>query len=356
MTEWRLIKLDFGRSPAHFGELGIGIEETSERVRSDTLFSAWITVYARLFDSASVTSLLEQFISESTPPFRLSSTFVYREVNGQTIYYLPRPVKLPNHYPHGNDLEFAKTFKGLKFLPLKIWQRWYQGEGFTESDRQQLIAKTKKDESGFKDEELDKAGTFDYSKAFETHKMPKVAIDRTTRATNFYHTGFVQFRWEEQKKSGLYFLLKMPQLNPDLESDLKAALEFLGEEGLGGERSSGAGRFTVKHLDKLPNEWQAVVNAEGKQYSLISTFWDSSLETNLLDQASYELQERGGWITSPFSGRQQRRKTIRMFLEGSVFSSVPVGKLVDVTPDGFKAHRIYRSGVALSLPINTNSN
>ena len=48
MSKWKLVKLDFKNNPAHFGELGIGMEETSERVRSDTLFSAWVIAYARL--------------------------------------------------------------------------------------------------------------------------------------------------------------------------------------------------------------------------------------------------------------------------------------------------------------------
>ncbi|MFB8790763.1 MAG: hypothetical protein U7123_18385 [Potamolinea sp.] len=48
MSTWKLVRLNFGRSSAHFGEVGIGIEETSERVRSDTLFSAWISAYASL--------------------------------------------------------------------------------------------------------------------------------------------------------------------------------------------------------------------------------------------------------------------------------------------------------------------
>ncbi|MFN9517409.1 MAG: type III-A CRISPR-associated RAMP protein Csm4, partial [Pseudanabaena sp.] len=48
MSKWKLVKLDFKNNPAHFGELGIGMEETSERVRSDTLFSALVISYARI--------------------------------------------------------------------------------------------------------------------------------------------------------------------------------------------------------------------------------------------------------------------------------------------------------------------
>ncbi|MDJ0506872.1 MAG: type III-A CRISPR-associated RAMP protein Csm4, partial [Nostocales cyanobacterium LE14-WE12] len=61
MSVWKLVKLNFGNNPAHFGEVGIGMEETSDRVRSDTLFSAWITNYARLFRKDAVEELLQLF-------------------------------------------------------------------------------------------------------------------------------------------------------------------------------------------------------------------------------------------------------------------------------------------------------
>lgn len=358
MSTWKLVRLNFGRSPAHFGEVGIGIEETSERVRSDTLFSAWISAYARLFDKVAVEELLNKFpCSQQDPPnqapFRLSSTFIYRLNGERCIYYLPKPLEFPKGYPVGEDIEFTKTYKKLNYLPLKIWQRWYQGEGFTiEGDAKELIAET-----GKKANEIDplhKAGTFDYGKAYKIHQTPKVAIDRTTRATNFYHTGFVQFEWEQAKQSGLYFLLNFPERNQELEDKLHAALELLGEEGLGGERSSGAGRFEVEWLE-LPKEWQDVVNLKKTtHYSLMSLFWELPLPEGLLPQdkiASYAIQERGGWIASPSSGRQLRRQMVRMFAEGSVFPINPLGKLADVTPDKFKQHKIYRSGISLSLPI-----
>lgn len=338
MTEWRLIKLDFGRSPAHFGELGIGIEETSERVRSDTLFSAWITGYVRLFGGKAVKELLDKFLAEPEPPFRLSSTFIYRIQNGHETFYLPHPKRFPHKYPVGDDMEFSKEYKKLNYLPLDIWKRWYQSQ------------------QGFAKDDLESDNLASYKDAYKIDKVPKVSIDRTTRATNFYHTGFVQFRWEEKNKSGLYFLLMMPKADPELEADLKAVLKFLGEEGIGGERSSGAGRFEVTSWENLPKVWKDVVEAPGDMYSLISTFWDSPLDNALLENASYELQERGGWITSPSSGRKKRRKSVQMFIEGSVFPVIPQGKLADVTPDGFDnphqgGHRVYRSGIALSLPL-----
>ncbi|NER01048.1 MAG: type III-A CRISPR-associated RAMP protein Csm4, partial [Cyanothece sp. SIO2G6] len=209
---------------------------------------------------------------------------------------------------------------------------------------------------------------------------PKVAIDRTTHASNFYHTGFVHYPWKSKSQNdpelpvettidddvmsmaGLYFLIQFPKANENLESQLKGVLQFLGEEGIGGERSSGAGRFCLE-WDELPPPWQKVIEFSktqaNYQHGLLSLFWEKDLSSAwITDSDRYALQERGGWIVSPFSGRQQRRKALQMFTEGSVFSTLPQGNLADVTPydhqgkPKFTQHSVYRNGFALSLPVH----
>lgn len=344
MSNYKRVSLNFGQHSAHFGEVGIGVEETSERVRSDTLFSALIVAYARLFGKDAVEDLLKSF--DPSPPFRISSTFVYCDDENKRIDYLPKPLKFPRGYPIGNDLEFTKTYKKIHYLPLEVWQRWYQGNGFTNDDRTELIGYTNKTKTSGS---LNNAGIFDYSQTYQIHKTPKVAIDRTTRATNFYHTGFVQF----DRSCGLYFLIEFINADQDLENRLHAALNLLGDEGLGGERSSGAGQFEATWSD-LSDTWKKLLNcSQPTDYSLISLLWQTPIPDTLhADRASYGILERGGWISSPFSGRQLRRKKVRMFVEGSVFPVRPDGQLADVTPYQFqKLHKIYRSGIAFSLPI-----
>lgn len=211
MTRWQLVKLNFERNPVHFGDLGIGMEASGERAYSDTLFSAWVSSYARLFDSEAVEQLFAQFPQQTQsllpePPFCLSSTLIYQD----NTYYLPRPIRPPQGYPKDNQA-FIKEYKKLNYLPLEIWQRWYQGEGFTEADAAELNAKvTRQKTTG----SLTQAKTFDYGKAFKTQRIPKVSLDRTTRASNFYHVGFVQF----QPEAGLYFLIYFPNVDPVLET------------------------------------------------------------------------------------------------------------------------------------------
>ncbi|NEP39197.1 MAG: type III-A CRISPR-associated RAMP protein Csm4 [Okeania sp. SIO2H7] len=356
MGEWKLFRLEFGRNLAHFGELGIGMESTNEMVRSDTLFSGWIGAYVRLFPDK-IDELIEKFNSGNQPPFRLSSTFIYRKVGEEIIDYLPRPsYQRPLNYPP-DDLEFAKEYKKLNYLPLSVWQRWYQGEGFSEEDKQELIAKAKKEETT--NRQLENAGTFDYRKGFETEKIPKIVVDRTTGATNIYYVEFVRYQSEANGNdvnslAGLYFLAYFSE--PDFSKTFSAVLNFLGEEGMGGLRSRGAGQFTVTEISILPNSiWHDVLNFSGGQrHGLISLFWDNNLNLITEDEwknSSYELLKRSGWIVASPTGVQKRRQSVQMFAEGSVFPFKPEGKLADVTPDGFTAHKVYRSGISVSLPI-----
>lgn len=356
MGEWKLFRLEFGRNLAHFGELGIGMESTSEMVRSDTLFSGWIGAYVRLFPEK-IDELIDKFIFGNEPPFRLSSTFLYRKVDEEFIDYLPRPFQRPPNFPE-DSLEFAKGYKKLNYLPLSVWQRWYQGEGFTEADKQELIAKVKKEETT--NRQLEKAGTFDYGKACKKEKIPKTVVDRTTRSTNIYYVEFVRYQSEAKGNdvnslAGLYFLAYFPE--PDFAKIFSTVLSFLGEEGMGGLRSRGAGQFTVTESSIDPNStWHEVINFSGGQrHALISLFWDKNVNLITEDEwknSSYQLLKRSGWIVASPTGAQKRRQSVQMFGEGSVFPFKPEGKLADVTPDGFRKHHpVYRSGISVSLPI-----
>jgi CRISPR-associated protein Csm4 len=356
MTIQKLVRLKFGRSLAHFGELGIGMEESSERLRSDTLFSAWVTSYARLAGARETGALMTEFRDSSTPPFRLSSSFIYRRVDAGYIDYLPRPSRFPEGYPIGEDFEFAKAYRGIKYLPLSVWQRWYQQGGFdNQADRLELLDYLQKQAQG----PLAQAGTFSYAKAFSNHRVPRASLDRRSNAANLYHTGFVQYDWHYDENgwveslAGLYFLVEFSGVSSVTPEIFLEVMEFLGEDGIGGERSSGAGQFEVEMTD-LPEDWQALLSfGSGNAHSLISLLWQDSISVDMVQQASYELQERGGWITSPSAeGRQQRRKAVQMFAEGSVFREKLSGALADVTPDGFHKHPIYRSGISFSLPIH----
>ena len=352
MNKWRLVRLDFGKSPVHFGEVGLGMEESKERVHSDTLFSAWINAYARLLGRQKVENLLARFLNSSEPPFKISSTFIYSQHNDNVTYYLPCPFQSPPNYPKDN-LSLFPLHQKLQYLPLVLWQRWYQGQGFTAQDYDRL-ANFSAHSHGSR--ELEQA--WQYHLNYSVHQVPKTAVDRVNQTAIAYSVGFTQFLSAENHYSGLYFLVHFTEEDRDLEYCLQAALDLLGEEGLGGERSNGAGRFRAS-WQFLPKIWQEVINFKwGNHYCLLSLFWQPSLTQKFLQNARYQLKERGGWVYSPFSGQQIRRQKVHMFTEGSIFNTAPSGQLADVTPPEFitsahtsQPHPIFRNGISLTIPI-----
>jgi CRISPR-associated protein Csm4 len=362
MAKWQLVKLDFQGSPVHFGEVGIGLEAITERIHSDTLFSAWVSAYARLYPDR-IATLFDQFPHPANsnqpkiPAFNLSSTFVYGHCQNRQcnyfsphsthppIFFLPTLLHKPLGYPEVDDLKFAKAFRKLKFVPMEIWERWYQGSGFCDQDIIDLLEKNG---------DLGQAGTFCHRHIFEEQTLPKVSVDRIHHGTNFYHTSFTYF----PAQTGIYFLFKMSEPDPILLQQLQASLELLGDEGIGGERSSGAGRFQATWHELSPT-WRSIIQEEStthNSHALISLFWDDpKICADLVANSNtrYQLQERGGWISAQ-SGRQLRRKNVQMFTEGSVFLKSPQGQLAIVTPQELirkKHHPIYRSGISLSLPV-----
>ena len=70
--------------------------------------------------------------------------------------------------------------------------------------------------------------------------------------------------------------------------------------------------------------------------------------------AAYDLLARRGWVTSP-EGGHLRRQTVRMFAEGSVFpgGGARPGRLVNVTPEAFAGHRVYRYCYAFTAGAHT---
>ncbi len=69
-----------------------------------------------------------------------------------------------------------------------------------------------------------------------------------------------------------------------------------------------------------------------------------------LGEAYYRLRVRRGWVGSA-EGQGLRGKAVRMLAEGSVIYGGDAGDLVDVTPEGFAAHRVYRYGLAFPIAV-----
>ncbi len=331
-----IYKLTF-LSPAHFGEDSSGLDRSIEFVHSDTLFSAVCYSWAFLFGSAALEQeLIKPGLNENTPTLLLSSAFIFTKAT----YYLPSPMLELTEQDKARlkDIpELAKAFKESRFLPDYLWRRLASGKELFDNPPQAL-------------EEL-KA----YKKSYKMHEQPRNYIPRYSGETTPYYCSSVTY----PKGHGLYFLARFQ--SEAIKKKFETCLAYLQDSGLGGERSSGYGRFKweideKKNLLNLLNNAQSEVTAG---YILLSLASPASLPTQnegkFLKDWRYELIWRRGFALplDRVGQGETRKKNLLMLTEGSTLANLtqPKGKLHNVTNDDRKnGHSIYRSGLAYTWP------
>jgi CRISPR-associated protein Csm4 len=322
MERW-LVKLKF-RAPLHLGQAGIGLEAVESFARSDTLFGGICHAWAAVHGKNETSSLLDAFCA-GKPHFKVSSAFPFK---GET-YFLPRPLmplNVPEHNSSGDS--YTKELNRMPFVPRGIFKQWVQGK---EIDLETIPAAK---------EELTGAAVY--------HMVPRVQLDRVTSASGLFHAGMTVF----SNDAGLYCLVDI--LNQEVKEKLEGALAWLGDSGLGGLRSIGYGKFEAEWIEP-DSEWRQLwdVDSNKSAWCLLSLTHPSYEEREFsLEESYFEIITRDGWASSPFSLQQARRKSCRMFAEGSVLTNKPIGSMADVTPTGWdeSLHPLYRFGFALAVP------
>jgi CRISPR-associated protein Csm4 len=343
MGELRIVKLRF-MSTLHLGAdvLGIGIEDSLSIAHSDTVFSCLINAYAELHsgDVNAVDELLAPF-HDGNPPFRISSAFPFRKRESEVRYYLPRPLMDPlEFYDPRNGQDARKNYgKLIRNLPIISVER------FKDYWLQPNNSMAKRD--------LEAAKKEIRSLCVPTIR-PQHTRDRLTDATSIYHTGLVHFA----PNSGLYFLIEINDTSILSWDKFQAVLELAGANGLGGRRNHGNGAFDVEEdtIEPLDQAWEDLFKQKQSGFLNLSLYRPESQTLKSLNPVAYQLVPRRGWCYSSVTSTQMKRKAVIMFGEGSVFhKDVPKGTLADVTPDTedskFTAHKLYRYGIPISLPI-----
>jgi len=283
----KAVKLKF-KTPVRIGELGIGLESTSEVLHSDTLFNAIANALV------SINGDLEEFIERVRGgELKISSAFPFRN----ETYFLPLPI-----------LPYDKKIKA-KFVSKRDFEKLIAGEEI-EVESENTLCKT-----------------FD---------LPKVLVDRATANTNIYYVSFVRF----EEDGGLYFIV-----DGNGKKLIKPALRYLEDEGIGGKRTWGLGRFE--------HEWDD--NFEIKTPSESNAFVTLSLvfPKDLNSVRYWKTIIRGGWT---LKGKQIRKPRIIMASEGSIFKKCDEGTLIDLDEiaDKFSekvGHKVFVNGKSFLIPV-----
>ena len=307
-----ICKLTF-KSPMHLGEREGWYEGTETFIHSDTLFSAFCHSYLLLYGQERLEALLRKFV-EGSPPFLISSAFPY----WKDELYFPVPK---------NQLPKEKDIKKISFVSQKGFEALTDGQtlDMTYTSINTIPAK---EEPRY---------------PWKIENVPRIALSRLTNHPdgNFFHFGEVTY-FED---AGLFFILHLRE--QDLRKEFEAAINLMSDEGIGGDRSSGKGLMRKPYSTEI--ELAVSQGADGTVS--LSVYYPDPKEIPSLAQGFYQLLERKGYIYSPY-GQSLRKKSVRMFTEGSVFPANKnrKGRLIDVTPQAFQHHKVYRYGLFFGIP------
>ena len=328
------------KAPVHFGTTGIGLENTLERLSSDSLTSALINAFSIMGGADEAISAL----TAKSPSFLLSSLFPYGppENGSGTAYALPRPLSKPPVADQEIVRGFGKDLKHIRYLTPGDFAAWIGRHSLSSEQVEAMIKRS---------QQLGRFSSRDSGIGWWALELrPRVALDRVSQNSNIWHCGALHF----EKDAGLYGLVRMS--DESWKNDLSSAFNLLGDLGLGGERTYGMGAFDFGGFEPLDQAWTSVSEMDSNQFVLLSNFFPADDERNLLVDSliAYDFRETRGYVVSGRMATTLKRKRIRMIAEGSVLKMPLRGKMVDVTPDRSEAfgvgQPVFRSGLAFILP------
>jgi CRISPR type III-A-associated RAMP protein Csm4 len=324
MAEYNVLKMNF-LSPLHLGQ---GVTESYGRsgriLHSDSLSGALASVYSVQYPEEDVKLFMENYKISSAYPFIRES------------FFFPKPmVKLP-FCTTEESLNLTKRIKSLEYFDQNSFETILAGNELI-LDMKHIAGNGKYYLASVSE---------NFISPFSSEVVQRVSVPRGEGGdASPFHFERLSFN----KDCGFWFFY---EVTSEYRQQFFETMILLGENGIGTDRTVGNGQFTVslKTIDvKLPSENQNRL--------LVSLFCPSEKDTQSYQAAnsSYLLIKRGGFIAGSSDARHRhlRKKSIHMFLEGSVFNGNVEGKIENLRPEwkDVKLHPVWRDGRAFSLPI-----
>ncbi|MDX2070750.1 MAG: hypothetical protein SFV55_20140 [Haliscomenobacter sp.] len=334
----------------------IGSGGVKSELRSDALWGAICWAIRLLEGEGALQQFIQSYLNEGSNPCLISSAYPYSEEwdkdtqSWTKTHFFPMPL-LPT--------EASNRFKaeGMSAEAIKIKHRELNQDETHEQLRQVRFENVLKGRKARP----------------EVDAIPKViqrpmthnTIDRRFAGTRsiddqgqLFHTDDTYLQNLQGERSGWFFLIQ-----GDIHL-ISAALRFLEHFGIGGDRSTGKGRFIIHG----PNNFTLQTPSDANAQMTLSLYRPSPEEIQAIQQSAteknfnYQLEERRGrtiWRKNKEQGPSKRQDEAALyFKEGSIFplfeNSRPFcgqNPCVGQHPAGFD---IYRYGHAFMLPIKIN--
>lgn len=302
-------KLEFLQD-VHFGI--DRLEKSQPIFQADRLFSALFQEALKVSDETAQ-QLLEDVYNDQ---LRFSDALPYQD----NCYFIPKPIlslELSEDIHALGNSKMKKRMKKLQFLPFEDLSNFLSG--------------------------MYEPMSF---KLGQHHLRNAVAIRGQEEASPYR---IDTFRFNE--KSGLYVIIQFQ--TEAIRMRVEELLESLSYSGIGGRRSSGLGRFSLKFAHLSQNYHDALQNLSEKSMTLCAALpKDEELE-HALEGATFSLEKRSGFIASDtYSETLQRKQDLYVLSAGSCFVNRFQGDVYDVGQTSFGSHPVYRYLKPMWLGVN----
>ncbi len=326
-NEMKVVKLyPYKNTKFHFGKVSLDVDDTI--FHSDSLFSALVNLWVKLFGDSQVKEFIDSFP-------KISSLFYgYKVDDDNELFFLPRPLFFP--IPKILAKKDRKLTKKVKFISLGVYELSFNGNWEQVED---VIINNDKDCIYLKKECKNMNLTL-----FSSDVDEKVSIDRQRGTSKDEHLYTISSIIPDDK-TFFYFLYDGES---KLFSQLLKNIEVMNTNkcislALGGELSIGYGS-----LDSIAIKAVTLPSKDSGFFTNLSVVFPTKDE---IEKAkAYTLLERKGWVYLS----TLRKKPLYAFAEGSIFQGNVEGNIVNVSPS--KNLPAFRYGKAFLIPLKVNDN
>jgi CRISPR-associated protein Csm4 len=298
--DYKIYKFKFGGA-VHFGKNSL--ENYEYTFCADTLFSA-LCIEAYKLGQEQLDKLYQY---ATNGKFLISDAMPYMN----NTYFLPKPMCRIEKDTDKGDSTVKKAYKKLKFIEADKLTDYLNGD-------------------------YDIQNASDINEALGHFDMKVSASIRGEEQTRPYRVATYYFK----DGNGLYIILGYE--DGKILEFAEELLTNLSYVGIGGERTSGMGRFELIN-GKMPQPIGERLAAKGDRYMTLSVSLPRDDELEMaLDNAQYLLCRRSGFVSSDiYSDNQMRKKDLYVLKAGACIHNRYSGDVYDVS-DHIGFHPVYR--------------